>query len=315
MPGKWPLYVRSSPSGAPRPVRRGVGAMPGRRRSIGPCRKRPQAVILTACRRHRRGERPRPTAAPGLRLQRAGATRTLASRPPSPRAPVRLPGECGRSFVRRAANGVPAPRILPCGEHHILRRMPPGSHRCMQQRAECHEAHLPAEQSPPQAEAWLPLPHAHPVGTGHHSPSAKQGTQAAERLSVSSASSFRAGSISVHLPSGPALARLRSSQDIERVFRTGTSSHSRSLSVHCLERPGDRTTTRAAVVAGRKVGGAVQRNRAKRRLRAALREVAIPPGVDVVIVARPRTADVAFADLRSTLSERLRTCARNARSS
>lgn len=132
---------------------------------------------------------------------------------------------------------------------------------------------------------------------------------------MSSASSFRAGPVSAHLPIGPAVLRLRSAQDIQRVFRTGKSAHSRYLSVHCLERPGDPSSTRATVVAGRKVGGAVQRNRAKRRLRAALRDVDIPLGMDVVVVARPRTAGVAFVDLQAALSERLRTCARHARSS
>lgn len=132
---------------------------------------------------------------------------------------------------------------------------------------------------------------------------------------MSSASLFSVGPLTAHLPAGPAVLRLRSERDIQRVFRTGKSAHSRYLSVHCLERPGDTPTSRAAVVAGRKVGGAVQRNRAKRRLRAALRDVGIPSGVDVVVVARPRTPDVAFVDLQATLSERLRTCARHARAS
>lgn len=43
---------------------------------------------------------------------------------------------------------------------------------------------------------------------------------------------------------------------------------------------------RVAVVASRRVGGAVQRNRAKRLLREAARQLPLRPDVDVVLVAR-----------------------------
>lgn len=119
-----------------------------------------------------------------------------------------------------------------------------------------------------------------------------------------------AGHTRVAAVPGRAPARLRSGRDIDRVFDEGAAAHSRYLSVHCVPRAGQ--PTRAAVVAGRKVGGAVQRNRAKRRLRAALREAAVPEGHDVVVVARARTLDVAFPDLQAVLAERLRTCARHA---
>lgn len=54
---------------------------------------------------------------------------------------------------------------------------------------------------------------------------------------------------------------------------------------------------RWTVSAGRKVGGAVDRNRAKRRLRDAVRAVGLPGGLDVVAVARPATLTVAFPEL------------------
>jgi len=51
---------------------------------------------------------------------------------------------------------------------------------------------------------------------------------------------------------------------------------------------GGKPTSRFAVTAGRSVGNAVKRNRAKRLLRAALRELIedIKPGYDGVLVAR-----------------------------
>ena len=62
-----------------------------------------------------------------------------------------------------------------------------------------------------------------------------------------------------------------------------------------------------AYVAGRKIGGAVERNRARRILRAALREVA-PRGVanqDVVLVAREDIRGARSGDLIEEMGELL----------
>lgn len=59
---------------------------------------------------------------------------------------------------------------------------------------------------------------------------------------------------------------------------------------------------RLGLTASRKVGNAVCRNRARRRLRAlALEELRSRPvtGVDIVLIARKSTADVDFATLRA----------------
>ncbi len=55
--------------------------------------------------------------------------------------------------------------------------------------------------------------------------------------------------------------------------------------VHVRERD-DGGPGRAAAVASRRVGGAVQRNRAKRVLRAAVAATGLADGVDVALVAR-----------------------------
>lgn len=97
------------------------------------------------------------------------------------------------------------------------------------------------------------------------------------------------------------LDRLRSSQDIQAVFRGPDKRAGRLLVVHARLRP-DAATTRVAVIASRRVGTAVARNRAKRLLREAVRQQAWRPGLDVVLVARGPAASASLAEVMSDLS-------------
>jgi ribonuclease P protein component len=54
---------------------------------------------------------------------------------------------------------------------------------------------------------------------------------------------------------------------------------------------------RVAVVAGRRVGTAVARNRAKRRLREALRRAAVPGGRDYIVIASAAVNEAPFEDV------------------
>jgi ribonuclease P protein component len=84
--------------------------------------------------------------------------------------------------------------------------------------------------------------------------------------------------------------RLSRSGDFDRVFREGSSHSNRYLVLYAFPRtePADEPL-RLGVSVGRKVGGAVERNRAKRSLREAFWELAerLPEGYDFVLVARP----------------------------
>ena len=89
---------------------------------------------------------------------------------------------------------------------------------------------------------------------------------------------------------------------IQRVFRDGQSVHGKRVVLFVAPGSGE-----LALVAGKKIGGAVQRNRARRVLRAALHEVA-PRGVDgrdVVVVAREAMRDARTQDLIAEMTELL----------
>jgi ribonuclease P protein component len=87
--------------------------------------------------------------------------------------------------------------------------------------------------------------------------------------------------------------RLSRSGDFERVYREGRSHASRYLVVYAFPR-GD-GEPRLGVSVGRKLGGAVERNRMKRLLREAFWACAdgLQEGHDFVIVARPAAGELA----------------------
>ena len=94
--------------------------------------------------------------------------------------------------------------------------------------------------------------------------------------------------------------------DFERIYRTGRSHSSRLLVIHYAE--GSEEATRVGFVAGRRVGTAVQRNRAKRLMREAARQL-VSPGTrswDMVFVARRPTAEATAGDVRDAMSALLR---------
>src|SRR6476660_1368265 len=89
--------------------------------------------------------------------------------------------------------------------------------------------------------------------------------------------------------------RLSRSAEFDRVYREGRSHAGRHLVLYSFPREGDDTPPRLGLSVGRKVGGAVERNKVKRLLREAFWAVAddLPDGHDFVIVARQECGELA----------------------
>ena len=77
---------------------------------------------------------------------------------------------------------------------------------------------------------------------------------------------------------------IRRRQDFQQVYDQGARHGGRLMTVFILPRAGD--VTRLGLAATRKLGGAVQRNRAKRLIREIFRRHRHPPGLDIVVVPR-----------------------------
>ena len=110
----------------------------------------------------------------------------------------------------------------------------------------------------------------------------------------------------------PKRRRLSRSGEFDRVYRDGLSHATRYLVLYSFPRSeeGDQRV-RLGVSASRKVGGAVERNRAKRCLREAFWSLSeqLPPGHDFVVVARPEISALIEREgtdgIRASLEEAL----------
>ena len=95
--------------------------------------------------------------------------------------------------------------------------------------------------------------------------------------------------------------RLTRSEDFKRVRRSGKS-YAHPLVVLIVQTH-DQPRVKVGVAAGRTVGTAVYRNRAKRILREAMRTLlpSITPGLDLILIARPGLVSATLEETRQAL--------------
>jgi ribonuclease P protein component len=143
------------------------------------------------------------------------------------------------------------------------------------------EAHLPAEQSRPQASARVPAPHGdrgRPQGP-ERPPGARP--QKAQRLdTIRKRADFLAANAGKRASTPGFVLLVRDRKDSDAAMRVGF------------------TVTK-------KIGGAVVRNRMKRRFRALAREIVRAngiPGADHVMIGRAKGVEREFSLLRSELA-------------
>jgi ribonuclease P protein component len=102
--------------------------------------------------------------------------------------------------------------------------------------------------------------------------------------------------------------RLSRSRDFDTVYRKGRSVSTRYLVLYAFPREDDPDgEARLGLAVSRQLGGAVERNRLKRRLRAAFEEVSdgLPAGHDYVLIARPGLGESAESRGFPWLTERV----------
>ena len=103
------------------------------------------------------------------------------------------------------------------------------------------------------------------------------------------------------------LGRLKRRAEFVRAAKAGRKAARDGLVLQALPRPD--SDTRLGFTATKKIGNAVARNRAKRRLRAAARlhlGAAPAPGFDLVLIARDATGHCPFPALLADLESALR---------
>lgn len=96
---------------------------------------------------------------------------------------------------------------------------------------------------------------------------------------------------------------LTKAADFARVFSKGGSLVNDLIVLKTL--PNGLTLSRYGITVGRRVGGAVVRNRVKRLVREIMRLTHLRPGWDIVLIARPLAASARYPKLEKAVKDLL----------
>ena len=107
----------------------------------------------------------------------------------------------------------------------------------------------------------------------------------------------------------PATERIRRRPEFQRVYDTGARAHGKFMTVFTVAN--GTPSARLGVAATRKIGSAVDRNRAKRLARELFRRHKVAAGLDIIVVPRREMLDAPFANLETDYHATLQRCARS----
>lgn len=234
-----------------------------------------------------------------------------------------MPGPTGKSFAARFDADIIACRVCSARRRDLLSTAIPTRWAILTRRfvgdgashrpnsftepfpggIDRHEAYLATQEEEAHAQARLPPAHVE-LRWAQVAPAPPiAGTQSPDRDAPSEVGPAIAGADRPPRSPRRRAARLRRPADFERVRASGRA-WSHPLLVLVVA-PGGSTEAqpRIGITASRRVGGAVVRNRARRRLSEAirLRYHRIQSGWDLVIIVRPAAADAAYDALSSAV--------------
>jgi len=168
------------------------------------------------------------------------------------------------------------------------------------------QAHIPAEHSASKTDARVSRADEHEERAAGAQKTPREGTEAADRQQRITPGMRARFSPSEHI---------RRRAEFQRVYEHGVRANGRYLTVFLLAR--GHPEGRLGIAATRKLGGAVERNRAKRLIREVFRRNKIAPGFDVVVVPKREVLDASLttieAEYRQTVGQSLRRQARAGR--